>query len=435
MSAPSRREILTSGSALTALGLTGYAGASARSADPLPRPIPIAPDKAPIPEGTPVRLGVIGPGGMGRGHLNSMMTQIKNKAHDFQVVAVCDVNTINLEKGRKIAADGQPGVEVATYTSYEELLARPDIDGVLIATPEHWHAQISVDAIGAGKDVYCEKPMTLTIEDALWIMRTLDANPHMRMQVGTQYMMLEKYRAAKKLIAEGAIGHPTLSQTSYCRNSINGEWLYPIDPNVKPGETLDWEKWCGPKGVVEFDTEIYHRWRRYRNWSTGIIGDLLVHMMTPMMYALDRGWPTRVSASGGHYCDKKMENHDQLFITVEFEREHTMAVAGSTCNENGLETMIRGHQANLFLGGNNCVLRPERVFAEDIDEQTINCPQVDSQPALRLNWIECIRSREMNISPVHLAAKVMVIVDLATRSMWGNSAWKFDPTTLKASQA
>ena len=382
-----------------------------------------------------MRIGVVGMGGMGRGHLGSMMSQIENGAHDFQVVAVCDVNTINLETARKTASERQPGVEVAAYTDYKELIARDDIDGILTATPEHWHATITVDALAAGKDVYCEKPMTLTIEDALWIVRTLEANPHMRMQVGTQYMMLGKYQAAKRLIAEGSIGHPTLSQTSYCRNSLNGEWLYGINPDVKPGETLDWEAWCGPKGVDEFDTEVYHRWRRYKKWSTGIIGDLLVHMMTPMMYALDRGWPTKVSASGGHYIDKAMENHDQVFLTVEFEKEHTMVVAGSTCNENGLETLIRGHEANLFLGSNNCILRPERIFAEDIDEETINCGQVNAQPALRLNWIECMRTRAMNVSPVTLAAQVMVVVDLATRSMWNGSAWSFDPATLTAKKA
>ncbi len=427
----SRRDLLASGTAATALS----ACASITGGSKEDRPIPKAPTKKPIPEGTPVRIGVIGMGGMGRGHLGSMMGQIEGKAHDFQVVAVCDVNTINLERARKTASDRQPGVEVSAYTDYHQMLGRDDIDGVLIATPEHWHATMSVDAIAAGKDVYCEKPMTLTIDDALWIVRTLEANPHMRMQVGTQYMMLEKYQAAKRLIAEGQIGQPTLSQTSYCRNSLNGEWLYGIDPNVKPGETLDWEAWCGPKGVAEFDTEVYHRWRRYRDWSTGIIGDLLVHMMTPMMFSLDRGWPTRVSASGGHYIDKAMENHDQVFLTVEFEKEHTMVVAGSTCNENGLETLIRGHEANLFLGSNNCVIRPERIFAEDRDEETINCARVDAQPSLRLNWIECIRSREMNVSPVELAAQVMVVVDLATRSMWGGGSYSFDPQTLTAKKA
>jgi predicted dehydrogenase len=198
---------------------------------------------------------------------------------------------------------------------------------------------------------------------------------------------------------------------------------------------LDWDAWCGPSGPAEFDTEVYHRWRRYKRYSTGIIGDLLVHMMTPMVNAVDAGWPVRVTATGGHYIDKAMENHDQVNLTVQFEKEHTLVVAGSTCNEQGLETMIRGHQANLYLGSNNCVLRPERLFADDIDEQTIQCDEVEPQDELRVDWLRSIRTRNLNASPVELGAKIMVIVELATRSMWEGSAFTFDPATLTASRA
>jgi len=277
--------------------------------------------------------------------------------------------------------------------------------------------------------------MTLKLEDALWLNELMKKNPHMRLQVGTQYMMWEKYKAAKMLIAEGKIGKPTFSQTSYCRNSKDGEWLYGIDPTVQPGEMLDWEAWCGPSGQAEFATEIYHRWRRYRRYSTGIVGDLLVHMMTPMVNAVDAGWPVRVTASGGHYIDKKMENHDQVNLTVEFEGEHTMIVAGSTCNEQGIEAMIRGHEATLYLGGNNCVLRPERIFSEEIDTLDIDCNNDSPQEKLRLDWLSCVRSREQNVSQVEMATKIMVIVDLATKSMWEGHAFTFDPKTMAPSVA
>ena len=91
--------------------------------------------------------------------------------------------------------------------------------------------------------------------------------------------------------------------------------------------------------------------------------------MTPLIKAVDAGWPVRVTATGGHYFDKAMENHDQVNLTVQFEREHTMIVAGSTCNATGLEDMIRGTKGNLYLGGNNCVLRPEQAYADDIDPE------------------------------------------------------------------
>jgi hypothetical protein len=158
-------------------------------------------------------------------------------------------------------------------------------------------------------------------------------------------------------------------------------------------------------------------------------------MMTPLVMALDAGWPVRVTGSGGHYIDKAMSNHDQVLLNVEFEKEHTMLVAGSTCNETGLETLIRGHEANLFLGGNDCVLRPERPFVDDIDEVTVQGRSGDWQNELRLDWFNSIRTREPNRSPVEFATQIMVIVDLATRSLWDGRAWRFDPKALEAKPA
>lgn len=426
-----RRSFLTQTAALATAGL-GLASGSAfagkqdkRVAKKHVKP------RLQVEDGKPLRIGVIGTGGMGSGHCGAIASQAKNGEFDAQIVAVCDVALPRAKRAQKSLSEKQ-GIDVALYTKHEELLARDDIHGVLIASPEHWHAQMVTDAIMAGKDCYIEKPMTLKLEDALWLKELMEANDDMICQVGTQYMMYPKYVEARRLIQEGAIGKPIFSQTSYCRNSKDGEWLYGIDPEIVPGPNLDWERWCGPLGVHEWDTEVYHRWRRYRTWSTGIIGDLLVHMTTPMIYALGGPWPTRVTASGGHYIDKAMENHDQVNINLEFETEHVMHIVGSTCNEQGLETLIRGHQANLYLGGKDLVLRPERIFSDDIDEQTIVCGDVSPQHALRADWMNSMRTREPNQSPVEFACKVMVMVDLATRSMWDGRGWSFDPETLTA---
>ncbi|MFT7667915.1 MAG: putative dehydrogenase [Planctomycetota bacterium] len=429
--ATNRRTFLTNAAALAGAGV-GFSGSSALGASDERVAKRHTTPRVPLAEGETMRIAVIGTGGMGSGHCGAIVTQAKNGEYNAQIVAVCDVAVPRAERMRAKLSEDQ-GIEVTAYQYHEDVLARDDIHGVLIATPEHWHATMVTDAIMAGKDVYVEKPMTLSIEDALWLKRLMEVNDDMICQVGTQYMMYEKYVEARRLIAEGAIGKPIFSQTSYCRNSKEGEWLYGIDPELVPGEKLDWERWCGPMGTHEWDTEVYHRWRRYRTWSTGIIGDLLVHMTTPLIYALGGPWPVRVCASGGHYKDKAMENHDQVNINLEFETEHVMNIVGSTCNEQGLEVMIRGHEANLYLGSNNVVLRPERVFSDDVDELTVQCKSISPQHALRADWMNSIRTREENRSTVEFACKVMVMVDLATRSMWDKKAWAFDPKTLKAS--
>jgi hypothetical protein len=127
-----------------------------------------------------------------------------------------------------------------------------------------------------------------------------------------------------------------------------------------------------------------------------------------------------------------MENHDQVNLQIEFEDEHTMIVAGSTANELGLETVIRGHKGNLYVGGRHALLRPERIWAEEVDERTFQGEDLgDDQDQLRLHWLNAIRSKGPPASTVELGAKVMVVVDLATRSLWEGSAFGFDPVQRK----
>ena len=203
-----------------------------------------------------------------------------------------------------------------------------------------------------------------------------------------------------------------------------------------PGDNLDWDAWCGPLGPQPFDGKVFARWRRYKKYSTGIIGDLLVHEMTPIIHALDLGFPTRVTATGGHYVDKEMENHDQVLLNVEFGGQHTMLVAGSTCNNRGLETVIRGHQADILLAdAARCRLVPQPPFVDDVDPQDISCETADWQDRLREDWLNSVRTREPNRSTVELGLKHMIVVDLASRSMWEGGAWEFDPETLTVKKA
>ncbi len=441
----SRRQFLaTTAGAAAAAALASSVGRAMAKPAPIARwddqPVGKAKGRVALKDGEAIRVGVIGIGGepgacaMGLGHCESLTKNIAAKGREnVQVVAVCDLNKHYVEQGKSKLAKWQPGVKVDGYAKSAELLARGDIHGVVVATPEHWHSMSGIEAILAGKDLYLEKPMCLNLEMAMALARTAAANPDVIAQVGTQNTREPKYLAAKQMIKEGTIGVPTFSQTSYCRNVKGGEWHYGYDKNWKAGEDIDWETWCAPLGSMPWDPKLYSQWRRYRKTSTGIIGDLLVHQMTPLMMALDQGWPTRVVATGGHLYDKEMENHDNVHIAVQFETGHQMFVAGSTCNDTGLEVMVRGTKGNIHLGGRHCEMTPERAYAEEVEAKKVMCEDIgDNQDAHRVGWLKAMRSREKPMSSVELGLKVMVIVDLATRSMWDGGAYAFDPKTMMA---
>lgn len=426
------------------LGTTALAGAAAvlgAAGTVSARPVRLFPTvearkgKAPS-AGEPIRIAIIGTGGMGTGHAHAMMNFAGAGRENLQIVALADPCDERRANCHNACTSKQSGVDVQSTRDYREVLKRDDIHAVLVASPEHWHAQHAIDALESGKDVYCEKPMTLELNEAMDVRRAVLKHPDRVFQVGTQMIMLPKYKEARQAIKDGKIGPAVWSQTSYCRNSTTGEWnYYGINPDWKPGVNLDWNAWLGRLGPREWDPKVFARWRRYKDFSTGIIGDLLVHVMTPLIFALDAGWPTRVIASGAHIVDHDMENHDQVNLTVQFENGHTMIIAGSTANEVGLETMIRGHQANMYLNGRHVDIRPERIYVDDVDREEITCPDIgNDQDQLRLNWLECIRSREAAASNIDLASKVMVAVDLASKSMWDGHAYAFDPEKLRASR-
>lgn len=426
---PTRRDFLVQSAAMAGAASLAAGCASGPARGPVPKAAPGAELRA----GEPVKIGVIGTGGMGTAHCEAIAKLARTGRFDAKITALADVCQPRLESAKqRLTGEWQKDQPVDTFTDYRQLLARKDLHGVLIASPEHWHAKMAEDAIAAGKDVYCEKPMTYHVEDAFRLVDVMQQNPERLLQVGTQYITEQRYIETGKLIKSGAVGPATWSQTSYCRNSKDGEWnYYEIDPKWEPGKNLDWESWCGPSGKAPWDPKVYARWRRYKRYSTGIIGDLLVHQITPLIRALDQGWPVRVVACGSHIVDKAMENHDQVNLDIEFETGHILTVAGSTCNERGMEVMVRCHKATIFLGNMaEVVVRPERIFSEEVDEQKIACKvEKDQQDELRVDWVESIRTRRPNLSQVELGAKVMVIVDLASRSLWTGKAFRFDPKT------
>jgi predicted dehydrogenase len=416
---PTRREMLAA--AGLALGMPP-ALAQIGAGEPVEqRQLSFAP-RRPLAPGEPVRVGVIGTGPMGLEHCRALA----KIPEQVRLVALCDVCRPRLEQAAQACREEQPKIELSTHRAYRELLAL-DLHGVVIATPVHWHTQMALDALEAGLDVYVEKPLSNSLADALAVERAVSAGGGI-LQVGTQMLREPKYALAKRLIAEGAIGRPTSAQTSFCRNSREGEWLYRIDPSVQPGEQLDWEAWCGPLAPEPWNAKIFHRWRRYRKFSTGILDDLLVHVLTPLVWAADPGWPVRVTAAGARLVDLEMENHDQLQVTAQFENGLTLTAMGSTCNEQGLETIVRGHEATLYLGGNRCVLTPERINP-DLDPQDHQFESHPVQHEHRRDWIEGVRSRRPPLGDATTACKVAAILEMGSRAVWEGSTYVLDPAT------
>ncbi len=443
--ADARRDFLKTaaviaGAGLTASALSGCASGGSPGAlvgsDSL-RPLGRGAAPNPPKDGEPIRLAVIGTGGMGRGHCGALAAFNRDGRESVEIVAVCDVNDLHAEAAVKTVTDGGQKNPPRMYRDYEELLAKENIHGVVVGTPEHQHAPIAADAVVRGKDVYCEKPMTLRLDEAMALQKTVHANPDVIFVVGTQKMVLPKYTEARKLIQQGAIGTPVFSQTSYCRNTPDGEWnYYGLDDRWQPGVNVDWDAWLGHMPKRAWDPKMYIRWRRYRDFSTGIIGDLLVHEITPLIYALDSvGWPKRVVATGGHYIDKEMENHDLVNLNITWENDHSMIVAGATCNEVGLENLIRGNKANIYLNSRHCELRPTRPYYDLIEPMRVECPDIgNDQDLMRLNWLKAMRDRKQPSSTVDFATKVMVVVDLATRSLWDGHAYEFDRETMRVTR-
>ncbi|MCZ6515264.1 MAG: Gfo/Idh/MocA family oxidoreductase, partial [Acidobacteria bacterium] len=213
------------------------------------------------------RMGVIGCGVMGSAHINALR-EMKD-SDNVEIGAVCDVYQKPLD-----AAAAKTGA--APFARYEKLLARKDLDGVVIATPEHWHHRMAIDALEAGKHVYLEKPMTYTIPQAQELVRKVRSS-RLKLQVGVQGMSDESYETANEFVRQGTLGKVVMAQIDYSGNYAEEFWYREIDPDMKPGINLDWDAWLGPAPRRPWDPRRFTLWRHYWDYSGGIGTDFFIH--------------------------------------------------------------------------------------------------------------------------------------------------------------
>ncbi|MEO6760686.1 MAG: Gfo/Idh/MocA family oxidoreductase, partial [Saprospiraceae bacterium] len=259
---------------------------------------------AQIPKGANDKINVacIGFGIMGQGDVSTVTT-----VPGAKLVAVSDVYEGRLTKAKEVY-----GKDIFTARDYREVLARPDIDAVIVATPDHWHQIIACDAMRAGKDVYCQKPMVQKVEEGAAVIKAEKETKRI-LQVGSQRASSILYAKAREVIQQGSIGEVRMVEAYWDRNSPQGAWQYSIPPDATP-QTIDWDRFLGHAPKRPFEPIRLFRWRNYQDYGTGVAGDLYVHLFTGIHYVMDSNGPDRIMSTGGLYYWKDGRDVPDLML-------------------------------------------------------------------------------------------------------------------------
>ncbi|MBI4894059.1 MAG: Gfo/Idh/MocA family oxidoreductase [Acidobacteria bacterium] len=402
-----------------------------------------------------INVGVVGVGGRGS-YVGRHFGDI-GKEKNTQVVAVCDVYQKRINQNKDAFAT-RFNNKVDGYLDYRELIARKNIDAVIVATPDHWHARIAIAAMKSGKDVYCEKPMCHTLDEIKAMIDTVKQTKRV-LQVGSQTTSADQWWQAKKLIAEGAIGKMIMSQGSYHRNSIRGEWNYPIDPNAGPDKTgedyIDWKMWLGGTSDIAYDSDRFFRFRKYWDYSGGTATDLFFHVAAPLNICWPQPqYPTRVLSSGGNFVFKdEREVPDTFHLMGEYAAEHSVVLTSSMANSQHIPGLIRGHEGTIIMVDHgmfegrtdHITLKAERMivgkneeyrqkfgFGEDWADRSIPVDPKNAMTAHIENFLECMRTRQKPVLDVETAACAQVLITLAVQSYRQGKVLYFDEKSFKA---
>jgi len=241
----------------------------------------------PVAANDRIQIALIGAGGQGMGDTKTAL-----QVPGVKLVAVADCYNGRLEHSKELW-----GKDILTTRDYQEIFARKDIDAVIVGTPDHWHKRASVDAMKAGKDVYCEKPMIHLYEDGPAMIEAARATGRI-LQVGSQRVSSLIYRKAKQLLAAGAIGQLNMVTARWDRNSSMGAWNYTVPPDASP-ETCDWPRFLGTAPKIPFNAEHFFQWRKWKAYGSGVAGDLFVHLFSGTHFITGSNGPTRAMATGG----------------------------------------------------------------------------------------------------------------------------------------
>lgn len=352
-----------------------------------------------------IRAGVIGSGGRGR------LLTAEFKEIGAEIAAVCDVYQPNLEAGLKAASTGARG-----YRDYRRLLEDRTLDAVIIATPDHWHARMVIDAVEAGKDVYVEKPLTHTIEEAFQVVDAVRRTRRI-VQVGTQRRSAPLFHEARGIVASGRLGEVRL---------VNSWWLNHQPPLAAPrleGE-LDWEQWLGPAPRRPLDPLRFFHWYWFYDYSGGLLVGQAAHMVDLFHWFLDSRGPLAVTCAGGRVNLEGAEVPDTASILIEYP-ENCFAVF--TLGYKAMRyhprqdqlAQFHGSRARLDVGREHFRLYPETREPELTPEREETRPgsfAAATRDHIR-NFLECVRTRREPNAPVEAGLATVIVLSMALDSL------------------
>jgi predicted dehydrogenase len=339
------------------------------------QPVELAPS---VKDGKPIRIGIIGFGIRGKQLLRAagfpepewIDEQIKAHAENRQntnyqsymeqdqlnieVNGVCDIFSV-YSKSAAVAGSnvnrestkGKMGKEPRKYKTYLELLEAPDIDAVIVATPDHWHTPMAIEAAKRGKHVYCEKPVSWTVPETYELVKVVKEKGIV-FQLGHQGRQTESYTKAKEAIEKNVLGKVNLIEVCTNRNDPNGAWVYDIHPEANPS-TIDWQQFLGQAPYHEFSLERFFRWRCWWDYSTGLNGDLLTHEYDALNQIMGLGIPGSVASSGGIYFFRDGRTvPDVLQVVMEFpNHELSFLYSATLASGRSRGKVIMGHDASM----------------------------------------------------------------------------------------
>ncbi|MEM7812851.1 MAG: Gfo/Idh/MocA family oxidoreductase [Planctomycetota bacterium] len=380
--------------------------------------------------GSRLRIGFIGVGGRAQKHISSLLTLRNEAGRAIDLVAVCDVYSIaNSSSAAKIekATEARP----AEYVDYREMIAKEDLDAVVISTPDHWHHRHIVDSLNAGLHVYAEKPMTKTVEQAIDVADTWEGSGKV-MQVGVQSTSLPVWDEARARIQNGQLGKVLGYQTEFFRNSSMGQWrYYKLDAKMTP-KTVDWDRFLGvEEGLAEpqpFDRAAYAQWRRFWQFGSGMFSDLFVHRTTSMLKATGLRYPRRVVGAGGIFLEYDGRDvPDVATVVADFDEGVQGLVTATMANQNSrIPQCIRGHHGSFVFGNGEkfdsfdfVAERPQVTLNSSIKDEKIATEKIrDTTLAHHANFLDAVEADDPSLvnNPPDLGAAAIAVVLLGAKS-------------------